>query len=232
MGPCGEGMALIPGGKFRGLKARRGTEVGVFCLDRREVTVEDYEGCVKRGQCAPECLKEGTCRASPTRADWGDAAASQRASAFCNGPNPERRGHPINCVSRAEAQQFCGALGKRLPTGIEWEWASRGASPKRPFPWGVGAPTGLQLCWGHPLRRDGTCVPGSLATDTTPQGVSDLAGNVAEWVAPGGTAAIFGASWHDMDDGYVRGALGGVDSPAPRSEVVGFRCASAAAQGG
>jgi len=230
--PCPEGMALVPGGAYRMAKKRRlhRSTVDAFCLDVTEVTVAAYKACVRERLCSPECLKLGQCSAVPTRAEWGEASESQRASRFCNGDRDDRQDHPVNCVSWEESAHYCEAQGKRLPRAEEWEWAARRADPASGYPWG-NEPADDQLCWSpRASRHDGTCVVRSHPRDRTPQGVYDLGGDVAEWVDdPAGSGArvhtAFGASWWSMDDGYVSGALGGVEVPSERNETVGFRCA-------
>ncbi len=71
---------------------------------------------------------------------------------------------PMTCVQWEEARAYCVANGGRLPTEAEWERAAAGAFPEhRRFPFG-----------GE--------LDASVA-DRTPEGVEDLAGSVAEWVA-------------------------------------------------
>ena len=230
--PCPAGMALIPAGRYRMRKQRHDSAVSAFCLDVTEVTVAGYKACVRAGKCAPDCLKLGQCSAVPQRTEWGDADENARSSRFCNGDLEDRQNHPVNCVSYDEAETYCQAYEKRLPRAEEWEWAARRAEPDGVFPWGKVGPDD-QLCWSpKKSRHDGTCPIKSYALDHTPQGVWDLAGNVAEWVdtdfgRKSGVHQAHGASWYSMDDGYVGGAIGGVDEPSKRNETVGFRCAAA-----
>jgi len=153
---------------------------------------------------------------------------SARASAFCNGGRADRDRHPMNCVSVPEAEEYCRARGGRLPLAAEWEWAARGAGARTRYPWG-NADVGGQLCWGRPQPRRGTCPIGNHPADTSPQGILDLAGNVTEWVhrPEGHVRRAFGASWYAVDDGYIAGTMGGVQTTSPRNETVGFRCAGA-----
>jgi formylglycine-generating enzyme required for sulfatase activity len=100
---------------------------------------------------------------------------------------------PVTLVTWLGARLFCKSLNKRLPTEAEWELAAGGIE-KRPFPWGFALPT----CRGVHIPGDGTlivdgaeycenarAIPFPIMTaeqDTTPEGIHDLAGNVAEWV--------------------------------------------------
>src|SRR5690606_19045128 len=62
----------------------------------------------------------------------------------CNAGKPGRGDHPINCVSWHQADRFCAAQGKRLPTEAEWEMAARGLD-RRPYPWGHEPPSAARL---------------------------------------------------------------------------------------
>jgi sulfatase modifying factor 1 len=228
---CPSGAVRLPGGTFRMRESKREVVVEPFCLDVTEVTVGAYKECVRAGRCSPRCLEKAgarVCRDVPADADWPSPAEALRASQFCNGAREDRGAHPVNCVSAAEAATYCAARGGRLPTEGEWEWAARGGDAARPFPWGAEAPVGLELCWGKPQTREHTCLPGSVARDTSAHGVKDLAGNLSEWVTsldPKHTHKLRGASWYAVDDGYIRGALEGFESTSRRSEVFGLRCA-------
>ena len=87
--------------------------------------------------------------------------------------------HPATTVSWNEATAYCEWQGKRLPTEAEWEYAARD-SQGRMYPWGDTPPTSsLARFGGHfkgPLEAD------SLPQGATPEGVSHMVGNVAEWV--------------------------------------------------
>jgi formylglycine-generating enzyme required for sulfatase activity len=233
--PCPEGMGLIPGGTYRPQKRRGTTTVEPFCIDATEVTVAAYKACVREGKCSPECLALKQCSAVPTQASWGDPLENQKASKACNGDREDRQDHPVNCVSWEEAAKYCEGYKKRLPSPEEWEWAAIGADPTAWFPWGRDLPK-AQLCWSPKAsRHDGTCSAGSHRVDRTPQGVFDLGGNVSEWVnakipTGGRLRMAFGASWYAMDDGYVRAALGGIETPSARNETIGFRCVRGPAQ--
>ena len=121
----------------------------------------------------------------------GDATpeAGLRADGNALSLVPERADHPAVWTSRRVAQRLCHDAGLRLPRAAEWEWAARGAK-RRPFPWGeamfhcqraVAARQSGQAC--AKLPRGPASVLEPPLPDRTPEGVRDLAGNVAEWVA-------------------------------------------------
>jgi serine/threonine-protein kinase len=103
--------------------------------------------------------------------------------------------HPALYVSHRAAQLFCAALGARLPTAAEWEWAARGADRRR-YSWGnalfgchrtVAARADGLACGGH--VRGPVSVFEALQ-DQTPEGITGLAGNAAEWVNDASPASI------------------------------------------
>jgi formylglycine-generating enzyme len=142
-----------------------------------------------------------------------------------------RRGagqHPINCVDWDQAGAYCRVQGKRLPTEEEWEWAARGATQARTYPWGDLAP-GAQLCWSGVQKRDGTCVVGSFPEGDAPGGIHDLAGNVWEWTGSSwdpDTRVYRGGSWHSAETSHARAAERSKGVVPYRLYYVGFRCVS------
>lgn len=201
---CPRGAALVEGGSFRPSVQGIGVvEVDDFCLDRHEVRVADYAACAATANCSD----------AATTARWDGITAADQAEhgPLCNGDRATRRRHPVNCVSWHQAEAYCRAVGGRLPTELEWEWAARAGEQERAYPWGEQEPGPrlVNACGrecarqraraaGDPKDRppetwpklydasDGE--PGTAPVGSYPAGrgrgkIADLAGNVWEWTA-------------------------------------------------
>lgn len=101
--------------------------------------------------------------------------------------------HPVTEVTWHGAVAYCAWRGRRLPTEAEWEAAARGREG-RTYPWGEAPPTAARAV--HDRRRGDTAPVGTHPEGTTPRGVHDLAGSLAEW-----THSLFQPYPYDADDG-------------------------------
>lgn len=136
-----------------------------YQIGRREVTVGEFRRCVEAGPCAAPPLAAG-------------------------GRRFDRNDYPVTMVTWNDASTYCGWAGGRLPTEAEWERAARGRA-SRHFPWGnVYNPFLLNAGRFSMVAsfddRDGfaeLAPVGSFPGGRTPDGIDDLAGNVAEWVS-------------------------------------------------
>ena len=152
--------------------------------------------------------------------------------------------HPVNEVSWNGAREYCAWRGARLPTEAEWEVAARGAEG-RMYPWGAAPPGAERAVFGR--RSNQTEAVGKRSAGATPQGVHDLAGNVAEWTstlyrpypyrsgdgrenpaAPGERVTRGGDHVYDSSPEKLRASFRGGFSRAPwvGHRHIGFRCAS------
>jgi len=201
---CPPGMDFIPKGTFM-MGSENGEDnekpvhevtVEELCMDHTEVTVAAYAACVK----------DGKCKEAEATADWTGSSAEERAfwSQFCNVDRIDRQDHPINCVDWNAATAYCMAVGKRLPTEEEWEYAARGTDGRK-YPWGNEEPSKdlLNGCgdecvalgrekgerWERMYPGDDgfpeTAPVGRFAQGKSPFGVLDMAGNVWEWTSSG-----------------------------------------------
>ena len=115
-------------------RPRHRVSVKTFYLDRSAVTNQHYADYLnKHGWTAPTAK-------GVRRFDLDDEDA--RIRKLKNGKYVPHKGHankPVIEVSWIGAVEYCRALGKRLPTEAEWEFAARGTTG-RPYPWGNGRP--------------------------------------------------------------------------------------------
>lgn len=200
-----------------------------FWIDQTEVSNAQYRLCVEAGSCVePTNCKKG----APT---FGD---------------PDKSDHPVVCINWEEALNYCEWAGTRLPTEAEWEYAFRGVE-RRIYPWGNAFDgTRLNYCdvncsQAHADDRfddtfSHTAPVGSFSSGISWAGVSNMSGNVSEWVADwfgeysdeartnpsgpitGNEKMIKGCSWF-FHPTYCRGSFASV-SPDTRFDDLGFRC--------
>lgn len=116
----------------------------------------------------------------------------------CNTPNhiqydvPEFDNYPVTGVDWEDARTFCEWIGGRLPYEAEWEKAARGpahnAGKTRVYPWGNEKDS--QKANVAPDAADKAMPVGSYSPGgDSPYGISDMSGNVWEWVM----------DWYDED---------------------------------
>lgn len=185
-------MALIPGGEYTiGTNEKDPTnkaefttaypehkaKLKAFWIDKYEVTMREYlDFSVKTGYEA-----EGAAEGKTWRTFF----------------DPTKPNYPVVCVTWKDADAYCKASGKRLPTEEEWEAAARGPNGNR-FPWGNE--------WID--NKANTAEAGYRAPEPVGQfddvsalGVHDTLGNVQEWTStwykpyPGNKAGGFNASY-------------------------------------
>jgi formylglycine-generating enzyme required for sulfatase activity len=136
-------------------------------------------------------------------------------------------------MTREQAAAYCAREGGRLPTEDEWMAAASGLGGHR-YPWGETGAVCRRAAFGlahGPCAFDGTGpdTVGAHADGDSTRGVHDLAGNVAEWVAPSAEAPSVGiakgGSWRSELAPELRvWARLNVD-PAAHDDRVGVRCA-------
>jgi len=96
---------------------------------------------------------------------------------------------PVVYITWKDANEYCKAKGKRLPTEQEWEYAARGPNGNT-YPWGNEWQSGRSNT--NEAGREAVDV--GLFDDVSYFGVHDMLGNVQEWTGswyksyPGGVA--------------------------------------------
>lgn len=149
-----------------------------YWMDVNEVDVTAYKGCVSAGKCSKPAAR----------------IVGHKSRGYCT--YDYNGSHPVNCVTPAQAQQYCAYRGGSLPTEAQWERAARGgcdifgdagcAKSMRRYPGGnsstfvgcsyvrrkgcwSGWPT--SLVWGQ-----------AIAEARSLYGMRNMSGNVWEWV--------------------------------------------------
>jgi formylglycine-generating enzyme len=188
--------------------------VSGFWISRTEVTVAEYGRCVARGRCSPPSFEDGTARF-------------------------QKPSFPVTLVTFDDARRYCAFRGGRLPSEAEFERAARGAGG-RVYPWGTAFHGRLanhgRLGVDTTDASDGfaeLAPVGSFPDGATPEGVLDLAGNVAEWTADA-FAPAYGAPTvperavrggnYESAAPFLRGAARSSRPPETREPSLGFRC--------
>jgi formylglycine-generating enzyme required for sulfatase activity len=211
---------------------RHVVQLSSYWIDRFEVRVADYERCVRAGQCGERPRSEATLRF-------------------------DHHDYPVSRVSWDDARAYCAFRDARLPTEAEFERAARGMGGRR-YPWGElfnqRAGNHGRFGWDVTEAADGfleLAPVGSFPAGATPEGVYDLAGNVAEWTSdryvpsydagpvrdpkgPGIGASnlrvVRGGSYAQARF-RLRGAARAFAEPSERRSSIGFRCARSALVG-
>ncbi len=193
----------------------RAVPIEAFAIDAYEVNEARYAACVAASACAPVVLSE-----EPGRA--------------------------VSSVTATEARQFCHWAGGALPTPEELAFAAAGPKGRR-YAWGETGAVCRRAAWGLVSGPcgEGAALPevaGSHPDGASPEGVHDLAGNVAEWAAPKQAETLRPSLVEARGGSFVDGAASKLRSwnrleiPAnTRSPSIGFRCVypfAAAAGGG
>jgi len=210
----------------------RSVTIDAFYIDQHEITIAEYMKFVAdSGGNHPEWGKpEGKFNIDTGGEKYYKHLSSQlKTCADC----------PIVGVTFRNAEDYCRAKNKRLPTEAEWETAARSGSNSA-FSFGDDPSEAGDYAWyeknsGENLHQVGQKKPNSL-------GIYDMHGNVWEWVSDlydkeyyayaqkrnpqgaetGREHVIRGGSWA-FDATYLRSANRASSERA--NDDIGFRCA-------
>ena len=251
-------MISIPAGTFSmgsndGESAERPVRkvsVSGFSVDRYEVTNKEFSYFVTTTGHITDAEK--------SRKAWhwnGKWRRVEHANwQHPHGPDSSIHGldtHPVVQVSWNDAKAYCEWRGKRLPTEAEWEYAARG-NDNRVYAWGKEIPDSARASYGSNVccaadDHDSflyTAPVGSFKRGDSLFGVSDMTGNVWEWVEDGFDPEYYsrspeqdpvnrsatvekvirGGGWGNNPEG-LRATLRHANPPHFALSMVGFRCA-------
>jgi formylglycine-generating enzyme required for sulfatase activity len=172
-----------------------------------------------------------------TRGFWlGRTPVTQQAYQRVTGQNPSHfKGAdlPVERVSWDESRAYCAAIGGRLPTEAEWEYAARAGFTAARYA------TLDEIAWYNGNGRLQTHEVGQKQPNAF--GLFDMLGNVWQWVADwygnypsgaqsdpygpssGSARALRGGSWSDYLR-YVRVSSRSTNDPGYRNVSIGLRC--------
>ena len=107
-------------------------------------------------------------------------SAVMDANPSCNGGAGRGADSPVECVNWFNARTFCEAIGGRLPTEAEWEYAARGGTTTRYY-CGDDAECLDDIAW---YDNNSSLVKHSVKGKAPNAfGLYDMLGNVWEWTA-------------------------------------------------
>lgn len=188
-------LVLVPGGTFTmgvdeapatGTTWEKGderpphqVEVGPFCMAKYEVTIQQYEDCVREGVCDPSGL------------NWDNDGSRDYETVANHLPDKcypdlaECWDTAVNAKNYFQATEYCEWTGGRLCTEAEWEYAAKGPTDERKdHPWGNDPPT-EELC-NIPSTGPGWVLETWMHEEGQSEfGIFNLTGNVFEWVYDG-----------------------------------------------
>jgi formylglycine-generating enzyme required for sulfatase activity len=163
-------MVLIPAGEFvMGTNEKKSANANpehkvnlpAYWIDKYEVTNFEFLQFSITNNYTGEGAKEGK--------DW---------RLFAN--QTDKGDVPVVYITWNDAQAYCKAKGKRLPTEEEWEKAARGPNGNA-YPWGNEWKDGATNTWESGPHK--AVNVGQFSGDVSFYGVYDMLGNVQEWTA-------------------------------------------------
>jgi formylglycine-generating enzyme required for sulfatase activity len=185
---CPSDMVAFPASSLS-VAGQRPVPVGAFCIDQHEVSTDEYGACVHAGRCSPDYVHE---RSADGHRFVCDASC-----------NPAGIAGPMSCVDWVQAETYCRAVGKRLPSKEEWSTFARHSS---------GNAHGDSLAdIDHALGRDRWEWTSSIGSSDAWRVLAHVD------VREGG--------WYELEGTQGRYDTNTTRSPSFRANFLGFRCA-------
>jgi hypothetical protein len=158
-------------------------------------------------------------------------AEQQLPPAWWSGRQPPRdkRDHPVVGITIAQARRYAAWQGKRLPTTLEWISVIQGKEGRR-LPWGERCDARRCHC---PQDYPGqTAAVDAHPSGASPEGCTDLLGNVWEWTEVDPRLPLPEQDAHYVMGGSFRHTCRAEEGVLPRTTVgkygeylyLGFRC--------
>lgn len=213
---CPVGMARIDGGRLVRPEVGIDERIRTFCLDVRPVTAADYERCVDSGGC---------------RSDYSNSTSDPTIfPELCSWGKPERCHYPMNCVTWQEAVAYCVHRGARLPIELEWRWAWQNGNTRTTYPSGWRRLLPGEACLAENVMGPPWICPVFMHPKASSlAGITDLHGNVVEWVVGrDGSERVYADGGSGGSYSPFAGPVPYIGSETPffRSFDTGFRCAA------
>jgi len=169
--------------------------LSAYKIGKYEVSVAQYDSCVRSGECTPAHYDDGKCLA------WN-------GNKFIKVTVPESYrtpDKPVVCVTWHQAAAYCRSKGMKLPSEAQWEYAAR-AGTSNQYSWGNSSPSKDNCAFNGKLEDRGSYSPNNW-------GLYDMTGNVWEW-----TRDLYDKQYYSMlqnqnpsgpDAGFYRVIRGG-----------------------
>jgi formylglycine-generating enzyme required for sulfatase activity len=186
-------MRLIPGGAFMmgsldedftaapDERPQHEVKLDPFYLDTYEVSVAQYVAFLNRlGNYRDTCY-ENDCVHPRFEAGYTSylLEEDQGDGTLIYMPLTGFATYPINHVSWYGAKAYCEAVGARLPSEAEWEYAAR-SDDGRTYPWGNEPPDETKAVFNSDSYENIKPV-GALPDGKSPFGIYGMAGSLWEW---------------------------------------------------